>query len=1004
MVQPGASLEQVNVIGGDALPNKEILKSNTANGEQSGKLLNYSPKADGDNVNNSVKKNITDGSSFPSSPDSGTDARLPLAKEEVTAYDDENYDDDDLEETDADEIEQEVLDEILQKLPPDGGYGWIVVFASFVLNFIIDGIAYSFGVFLDAWMVDFKSSKSKTSWVGSLLTGGYLLMGPLAGSLVNQYGFRKVVIAGALISSLGFVASRFAGSIDVLFFTYGIMGGIGFGLMFLPANVLVGLFFLKKRALATGIAVSGSGVGTLIIAPLIAEIVSQVGWQDALFFVAALALIGCFLGAIMYTTDDVEGKGLLPCCYREEKDRSVGMKAGRRGTAASGAGNSANHDEGINDEYATDEEEDDDFGIEIDGDKIRYNPNKIKVSGLLQRMQIARALQKKQRDQKRRKVRYPSETVHALESVNSNYIPYKGNLDPGVHSIHSLHQILNSCGIDLDQLVQRQADRERLLQPGSSYMRHPPRGRSHHSEMITSHSALPNAKSNASMPDNSDMSEFGSGQIGLTSAASGPAFGVRRGRNHVSYPGLMTSPDSIPEVDETGAAELHNNNNNAGSGYFMPGDETITEVTESDESSSPEHKRAQTTTERNVPKIQSNRADKLKRRQRFTSTDPNAPNSASISSTSSQARVPNLKRTFYRDDVLLAGSVIDTREYRSSKSVADYLASNVHVPEDELAGVSIPGHEDVTPCCSCVPPGVTGALRRFFVLEPELKSAFFLLYCIANCLCMFGFFIPYFFISDLVAKAGVDKKQTAYLISSIGISNTIGRLVFNGVATIHRCDASGRKIFDSVLITSLTTIVVGIVTALMPIYKADFYIMMFLAASFGFFVAPFISLTSIVIADRLGLKALTNGFGILCGFRGILSIVGPPFGGFLSDSTPLNPFYFAGGLIFISGVLLLIYYVGDVISSTCSPKNKANDKADVEMNNISRKAQTKEMLGFTDSEEDEEDIPAAADIDIYDPTKNDDESSHLLEAGDRVNGGVPKINIVPPSNEKLAQV
>ena len=43
--------------------------------------------------------------------------------------------------------------------------------------------------------------------------------------------------------------------------TYGVIGGFGLGLIYLPAVVAVGYYFEKRRALATGISVCGSGVG-----------------------------------------------------------------------------------------------------------------------------------------------------------------------------------------------------------------------------------------------------------------------------------------------------------------------------------------------------------------------------------------------------------------------------------------------------------------------------------------------------------------------------------------------------------------------------------------------------------------------------------------------------------------------------------------------------------------------------------------------------------------------
>ena len=72
--------------------------------------------------------------------------------------------------------------------------------------------------------------------------------------------------------------------------TYGVLGGFGLGLIYLPAVVAVGYYFEKKRALATGISVCGSGVGTFIFAPFATYLLDKYGWRGANIIFAALCL------------------------------------------------------------------------------------------------------------------------------------------------------------------------------------------------------------------------------------------------------------------------------------------------------------------------------------------------------------------------------------------------------------------------------------------------------------------------------------------------------------------------------------------------------------------------------------------------------------------------------------------------------------------------------------------------------------------------------------------
>lgn len=59
--------------------------------------------------------------------------------------------------------------------PPDGGWGWVIVFAGFLCHFVIDGIVYSSGVFFDEFLTYFGEGHGVTSWIASILMGSYLM-------------------------------------------------------------------------------------------------------------------------------------------------------------------------------------------------------------------------------------------------------------------------------------------------------------------------------------------------------------------------------------------------------------------------------------------------------------------------------------------------------------------------------------------------------------------------------------------------------------------------------------------------------------------------------------------------------------------------------------------------------------------------------------------------------------------------------------------------------------
>uniref|UniRef100_A0A2C9LQD7 Major facilitator superfamily (MFS) profile domain-containing protein n=1 Tax=Biomphalaria glabrata TaxID=6526 RepID=A0A2C9LQD7_BIOGL len=143
---------------------------------------------------------------------------------------------------------------------PDGGWAWVVCLGSFIVNFILDGTMFSFGILMLALLDDLGYDKYMTAWIGSAQMGLSMAMGPVISLILQYFSIRQVTMVGTVIASTGFITSAFAPNIYVLIFTYGVVGGVGIGMVFLPAIIVVGLYFNKKRAIATGIATSGSGI------------------------------------------------------------------------------------------------------------------------------------------------------------------------------------------------------------------------------------------------------------------------------------------------------------------------------------------------------------------------------------------------------------------------------------------------------------------------------------------------------------------------------------------------------------------------------------------------------------------------------------------------------------------------------------------------------------------------------------------------------------------------
>jgi len=236
--------------------------------------------------------------------------------------------------TEDEEEEMEEKEEKDPYDPPDGGWGWLVVMGGFFCCLVLDGITYCFGIFLTPLMEHYNVGKGPMSAVGSILGGTIQLVGPFVAILVNTLGARKVCIAGAVISALGFFLSTFAPSVPLLIVTYSLLGGLGFGLMYVPAVCAPPPYFKKYRALATGITVCGSGAGTFLLAPLASYLLNIYGWEGATRVFAALCFQCALCGAIMRPLPKRPSKEGIEMDYVEIEDRDDKEKGSSSAPAA----------------------------------------------------------------------------------------------------------------------------------------------------------------------------------------------------------------------------------------------------------------------------------------------------------------------------------------------------------------------------------------------------------------------------------------------------------------------------------------------------------------------------------------------------------------------------------------------------------------------------------------------------------------------------------------------
>ncbi|CAL8304005.1 unnamed protein product [Lota lota] len=182
---------------------------------------------------------------------------------------------------------------------PDGGWGWVIVACCFMVTVCTRAVTRCISIFFVEFQAHFGGDYSGTAWIHSLVDCTTMLCAPLGSAIATRWSSRVSVVLGGLLSSSGLLLSSFCSSLEGLYLSLGILTGVGFALCYTPAIATVGCYFSHRKALAYGIAMSGSGIGTFLLAPAVQLLIDYYSWRGALLILSAFVANLCVCGALL---------------------------------------------------------------------------------------------------------------------------------------------------------------------------------------------------------------------------------------------------------------------------------------------------------------------------------------------------------------------------------------------------------------------------------------------------------------------------------------------------------------------------------------------------------------------------------------------------------------------------------------------------------------------------------------------------------------------------------
>ena len=180
--------------------------------------------------------------------------------------------------------------------------GWAVVAAAFVGVMVSFApiVPYTFSLFLNPLHAAFGWKREAIGGTFALAAITVALVSPGIGFLLDRFPPRRIILPSILIFALALASlSRLGPDIRQFYFTFFILGLVANGTAQFAYARTVLSWFHKRRGLALALVLTGSGVGSILIPPLVQWTITNHGWRDAYMLLGGIALLGLPLTALL---------------------------------------------------------------------------------------------------------------------------------------------------------------------------------------------------------------------------------------------------------------------------------------------------------------------------------------------------------------------------------------------------------------------------------------------------------------------------------------------------------------------------------------------------------------------------------------------------------------------------------------------------------------------------------------------------------------------------------
>jgi len=177
-------------------------------------------------------------------------------------------------------------------VPAAASTRWIQLVLGIIAMMSISSPQYVWTLFTKSFQDGLGASLTDIQWTFSILIILQTWLSPVQGYLVDKFGPRLLIAVGCLMSGAGWITSAYATSLTSLYFTYGLLCGVGTGIVYIGIIGLMVRWFPDRRGFATGMVAAGYGFGAILTTFPINSMMTTAGYQHT------LVVFGIILGIV----------------------------------------------------------------------------------------------------------------------------------------------------------------------------------------------------------------------------------------------------------------------------------------------------------------------------------------------------------------------------------------------------------------------------------------------------------------------------------------------------------------------------------------------------------------------------------------------------------------------------------------------------------------------------------------------------------------------------------